>query len=390
MDNNEKCLYDLSSEYKVSFRKRLNMQIKLYLTYLFFEGVSLENGRMSDDTSVYRVPYTKLVSVVVSSFQNNACLLLSFYTKNYANKDVLKEIYILGLDDCEECKKTILHRKDLDRIYNEQQSLLKTEREKKEKQIELEAEKFFDDCYRFHVKNNTPIYTLYQEKNRIVLIYLDDERGMSFLKIDGYERNEDVGLIPYSKIHYYEKAGDIHYVSETNGSYSSFGGSLTGATFSKKAALFSGLFFGLLGMATATLMTYKPAEQKPPETHLDFKSEIKRIDERNVILNFYSDEKKQYVDIELPQDIYNFLQTYLPQKRYAIVSELEKQAAIKSMAPERTTLKATVSAPELTEPKKLSLDEFKVKVEKLKLMREADLLSDEEFNKAKAELISTI
>ena len=35
--------------------------------------------------------------------------------------------------------------------------------------------------------------------------------------------------------------------------------------------------------------------------------DIKKIDDRNVILNFYSEIKKQYIDIELPQDIYNFI-----------------------------------------------------------------------------------
>lgn len=250
---------------------------------------------------------------------------------------------------------------------------------------------FFDDCYRFHISDNTPTFPVFSENNKTVLVYIAENNALGFLKIDGYERSEDAGIIPYNKIHYYEKAGDVHYVAETNGNYSSFGGSITGATFSKKATLFHGIMFGPIGMATAALMSYKPAQQKQAETHFDISSETKRIDERNVILNFYSDEKKQYIDIELPQNIYNFLQTYLPDKRYSIVTELEKHTAVHNASNGTELLESPKSVPELPkEKKKLSIDEFKEKVEKLKILYEAGMLTDEEFAKTKSELLLNI
>ena len=80
--------------------------------------------------------------------------------------------------------------------------------------------------------NNKPRFDLYNndEENKAVVVYINDDKSLNFLKIDGDAKEEEVGIIPYDKIHYYEKAGNVHYVSETNGSYSSFGGSLTGAT----------------------------------------------------------------------------------------------------------------------------------------------------------------
>ena len=144
-------------------------------------------------------------------------------------------------------------------------------------------------------------------------------------------------------------------------------------------------------MATAALMSYKPAQQKQAETHFDISSETKRIDERNVILNFYSDEKKQYIDIELPQNIYNFLQTYLPDKRYSIVTELEKHAAVQNASNSVELLEPPKSVPELPQVKqKLSIDEFKEKVEKLKILYEAGMLTDEDYAKAKTELMLNI
>lgn len=75
-------------------------------------------------------------------------------------------------------------------------------------------------------------------------------------------------------------------------------------------------------------LTYKPAEIKSGGTQFDINSDVKEVDSRSVILNFYSETQKQYLDIELPADIYNFLQTHLPEKKYNIVLELEKKAAV--------------------------------------------------------------
>ena len=254
-----------------------------------------------------------------------------------------------------------------------------------------ESKEFYTNCLKLLDVNNKPRFDLYNndEENKAVVVYINDDKSLNFLKIDGDAKEEEVGIIPYDKIHYYEKAGNVHYVSEVNGSYSSFGGSLTGATFSKKAALFNGIMFGPMGMATATLMSYKPAQQKPAETHFDLTSETKRIDERNVLLNFYSDDRKLYIDIELPQEIYNFLQTYLPEKKYEIVSEVEKHTAI-NKAVDNKMLNSPETKVALPAPEKLSIDEFKEKVEKLKIMKEAGLLSDEEFREEKTKLLSII
>lgn len=72
-------------------------------------------------------------------------------------------------------------------------------------------------------------------------------------------------------------------------------------------------------------LIYCLMEKESVDTSFYLDSDIKKIDDRNIILNFYSEAKKQYIDIELPKDIYNFLQTYFPEKKYSIVNELEKK-----------------------------------------------------------------
>lgn len=129
--------------------------------------------------------------------------------------------------------------------------------------------------------------------------------------------------------------------------------------------------FGFMGMALGAALTYQPAERKAINTSFSIDSDIKRIDDRSVILNFYSEMKKQYIDIELPQDIYNFLQTDLAEKKYGIVVELEKKTVVRQST-------------DIVENGQL------LKVEKLKMMRDAGLLSDEKFAEEQAKLLSMV
>ena len=95
-------------------------------------------------------------------------------------------------------------------------------------------------------------------------------------------------------------------------------------------------------------------------------------------------------DIELPQEIYNFLQTHLPEKKYEIVSEVEKHNAVNKAINEQKMINAPETKAALPNAEKLSFDEFKEKVDKLKIMKDAGLLSDEEFNAEKTKLLALI
>ena len=223
-----------------------------------------------------------------------------------------------GLEDINKWISQLTALRDQYMLKQKEKQQLEIESKEKQQQMEIEVEEnalnFYQNCYSFHIKEDTPIYPLFEEKNKTVIIYISEDKSLNFLKIDGYNQEEHNGVIQYKNIHYYEKAGNVHYTTDIHGSYSSFGGSMTGGNFSKLATVGGGLLFGFMGMALGATLTYKPAEQKPVETTFKIDSDIKKIDDRSVIINFYSDIKKQYVDIELPQDIFNFLQTYLPEK----------------------------------------------------------------------------
>ena len=142
-------------------------------------------------------------------------------------------------------------------------------------------------------------------------------------------------------------------------------------------------------MTAGALLTYKPAEYKGAQTSFHIDSDVKKINERSVILNYYSDIKRQYIDIEMPADIYNFLQTHLPNKKYGIVLELEKKAAIQQELSAKETEKLEMNSDD--EKAQLdSMEVFKTKIAKLKMMRDADLLTEEEFKAEKAKLLTML
>ena len=277
---------------------------------------------------------------------------------------------------------------DAERRKRDEETQRKNQQLIEEQQREEECRLFYQDCYQFHIaRHNRPYFELYRDGLLFQAIYLDEEKRLNFLQIDGYAHAENNGCVPYDKIHYYEKAGSVHYTTDINGSFSSFGGSFTGASVSKAAGIAGGLLFGPMGMMAGALLTYKPAEMKMPETSAQITSEAHRIDERSVILNYYSDVKQQLIDIELPADCYNFLQTYLPEKRHSIVMELEKET-IKNVQGIET------ERPQIPEQKAVqigtdeSMEEFENRVKKLKIMYDNGLLSEEEFLNEKKKLLN--
>ena len=129
-----------------------------------------------------------------------------------------------------------------------------------------------------------------------------------------------------------------------------------------------------------------------PETHISIKSEVKKIDDRNVVLNYYSDVLETYIDMELPADTYNFLQTYIPDKKYSIVLELEKQSAVQQHK-EQIESGIYLNKPEpeaRIETQKDEIDDVLAKIKKVAELKDLGILTEEEFAAKKAELLSKI
>ena len=344
------------------------------------------------DYQPYDIPVDELKQVSVETVEGFKSVVIIHRNKNarYGISD--RKTILPGIEDPEKCAGLIrtVMRKNAEKtaLLKQKQQQISEENQRKE----MEAKRFYENCYAFHVKPDTPVFPLSVEKNKAILIYIDQQKAVNFLEINGYAQEESVGTIPYDRIHYYDRAGNVSYTTDIHGAYSSFGGSMTGAQFSKKAAAIGGALFGMMGMAAGALFSYKPAEIKPASAEFTLDSEIVKIDDRNVILNFFSDSRGQYVDVELPKDIFNFLQTFLPDKKYSIVEELERKAALERTGTGQKQLPVSEapSALPAADSAEKELAAFKLKVEKLKMMKEAGILSDEEFESERKKLLTLL
>ena len=300
-------------------------------------------------------------------------------------------VSVFGFDDCDKLIEDIMSAKTIYRQKQEELARLRSiTEEEKQKDFEKKSE-FYNACFNFHIsQNSAPFYTLHKDTLQIFALYIGKDSSLNFLNIDGINNEEACTTIPYDKLHYYEKAGNIHYISTINTSASSFGGSFSGATFSKPASLISGILLGPMGMLAGALFSHKPATSTPSKSKINIQSTPEQIDARNVILNYFSDKHGQFIDIELPADTFNFLQTHLPNKKYAIVIELEKTEAVQDA---RATLPAYQETPQFQQNATAASDDinsFRQKVEKLKIMHEAGFITNEEFDKQKSQLMKQI
>ncbi len=398
----EKCIDFFYGEYKNGlFGKKYTIRIDIYPSRIEGIGFMYYDGELSKDTYSFEISYSDILMFYIEEINKQRTVFIDFTNRSVV-RNQRATIVLLGIDSVEKIYNLIkeMQQKYIERKAEKEQIELQYMEEQRRLAIEKEenALKFYQDCYSFHVKNTTPVYQLFSDKNKVALIYVGDNKSLNFLKIDGYAQEENNGVILYENIHYYERAGNVSYTTDIHGNYSSFGGSMTGGKVSKLATVGGGLLFGFMGMALGAALTHKPAEQEQMNTSFSIDTDIRKIDDRSVILNFYSEIKKQYIDIELPQDIYNFLQTFLPEKKYGIVEELEKKtvvhqstAIIENGNLLKAAIKSDVPTIEMNDVLQTNtMDEFKLKVEKLKMMREAGLLSDEKFEEEQTKLLSLI
>ena len=378
------------------FSKKSITKLIVYPTRFEVTAFPVYDGVIQKKCKTFCFGYPEVKKIYEGNIDGKSGIVIEYVTNSVVIGGGMEKIIILGITEKEKWIDLLRTAKD---DLAEKNRKAEEDKKAKELQAKLESEKrendalsFYTSCYDFHISEDTPSYELLRERYKLATIYIGKDRSLNFLKIDGYGKEESNGTIPFEKIHYYEKAGNIHYVADVHGSYSSYGGSVTGGNFSKLATVGGGLLFGMMGMTAGALLTYKPAQTNSGTTRFEIESNAKKIDERSVILNFYSDTKKQYMDIELPADIYNFLQTYLPEKKHNIVLELEKKAAVQQASKQIESgevLRVITDNPQ-NEIVNNQMETFKIKVEKLKIMRDADLLTEEEFKAEKAQLLTML
>ena len=68
----------------------------------------------------------------------------------------------------------------------QEQQQIKFEREEEQRRLvvekEQEALEFYQKCYSFHIKETTPMYQLFSEKNKVALVYIDENKSLNSWK----------------------------------------------------------------------------------------------------------------------------------------------------------------------------------------------------------------
>lgn len=378
--------------------KKYKFKLFVYPSYIEGHALELYAGVISSNTISFNIPNSDIIKIYESAYNNKRVLLVEYKYSSMVSTST-ETLLFFGIEDSEKWIHLINDAKNSYLQLLAKKKQIEAEREEYKKQLGIEKEKnaldFYQSCYSFHIKEGTPFYKLFEDTNKTALIYINDNRDINFLKIDGYAEEESTGLIEYDKIHYYERVGSVHYTTHIRGTYSNYGGGFTGANYSKLLTAGGGMLFGMMGMAAGALFSYKPSKQEPINTTFEIDSHVNKVDDRNILLNFYSDSQKQYIDISLPHDIYNFLQTYLPEKKYSIVEELEKKTAVynaSNLIEKQNPLNAYEdrdSENHLQDSNEI-ISEFKQKIDKLTIMRDSGILTQEEFEWQKQKILESL
>lgn len=371
--------------------KKLNITLSFHDTTITGSGLKLSED-MGFVHQALNVEYSSIKNYEECDFENGKALKIDTYVLLHGN--YWNDSYIFPFEPKFMTSEVIKSLEEHINNYIEKQNKIEEEknarlrrqqeREEQHKAYLAELQRYYDSVYNFHIHESTPVYAIDKGEMSCFVAFIGEDKSMNFLFIDARSNSEIHSVISYDEIHYYEKAGAVHYATTVNADYTSgqlFGGSFVGGKISTGMAALGGMLFGPMGMAIGAMSSYTPAKYTPPTytpSKLNISSEITKIDDRSIILNYYSQQHKQFVDIELPQEMFNFMQTFLPDKKYAIVIEKEKQAALGNSV---NNLSATA------EP---AADTTIQRLQKLKSLFEMELISEEEYKERKREILAEI
>lgn len=381
------------SQYKESLFSSISIYIRFQPDYIACYGIIKKPDDKTDYKYEVFIDYENVTLIELSKFKNHDAIHIEGISSRGNTS-----IYFPNITDVSEIKSLIAEAASEKKIRIKELQVKKSEREQEERERlqkqYLERQKRTEQRQIFcneQIKipcEKYPFYVFEETGQFITFLYIDEAKNLIIKSVDKIEMECVFSTLEYKYIHYYEKAGTIHYVPEINLSYTgsrTFGGSFVPSKISLSPAIVGGLLSGPMGMAVGAMIGYKPAQYTPPEitpSKLDVHSQTQRIDDRSVIINYYSEKTRQYMDAEFPHDMFNFLQTYLKEKKYDIVLALEKQEYTNPAPQPRSETLITNS--------KLTLTEFEEAVQKLKIMRDNNLISDEELNEKKNELLKNI
>lgn len=186
-----------------------------------------------------------------------------------------------------------------------------------------------------------------QHADKLLNKYIDSSYDISSIRDDEGNYDIDCFRLPIRNIKYYAKEGDVQYSTHVSG-----GG---GGGFSMSGALVGGLIGGDVG---AIIGSRKPVEE--------IRSYTDKHDTRKTILKYYNG--REFVSQTYPATMYDALETIIPEKEFNVV-QLDVASARSNQDISR---------------------DIKQRIQKLHELKEEGLITDEEYNIKRSELLTDI
>ena len=174
---------------------------------------------------------------------------------------------------------------------------------------------------KFILRKNLPEFVLEKTETELTAFFIGEDRSLNILAIDGEEKKCVYGHLTFDKIRVFVPAGTIHASKTTMPQ--DYASSFVNGFESITKALISGKILGYMGIPLNAYNGYVPEMNMRDEGSL--RSQISMINDTSVILNYYSYGSRRWMNVELPGNIFSFLQAYLPEKRYVATLQPEMQ-----------------------------------------------------------------
>lgn len=195
--------------------------------------------------------------------------------------------------------------------------------------LEAQQKEFFDSQYSSHLNdNNIPIFIFDESKaqKQISLMYIDENKNINFLGINGTDFQSVHGFISYKSINYIDKPSSLTFNPESDDTVD--GGNFITIGSDILNEMLKGILFEAMHMKEGMMEGYKAPNSYELE-HKNIPSDVEYA-----VLNFYSDIIEQYVTIYITEEMYEFLVKHLGDMPFDLNKQIENtvhQAVVKKL-----------------------------------------------------------
>ena len=170
-------------EYKSSiFSKKTTIRLRIYPSHIEGDGFAFCDNELSNTTFSFEISHDDIEKVYIGEVGKEAALFI-YYNSRTVVDNKKATLVLPGMVDAKKWLNAIGEKRNAFMEKKQKQQQIKVEKEEEQRRLlaekEREALQFYQNCYSFHIKDSTPIYQLFSDKNKIALIYIDKKKSLN-------------------------------------------------------------------------------------------------------------------------------------------------------------------------------------------------------------------